>query len=599
MKKFIQGSWKWLIPLLVVILAATVFATMRDKDKASKPPVTTYSGLVARLDDNQITKLNWNPNSSTVTVSEKNKDIKPYPVAVPTSNGSGLALNNLLAKAAKEKIVVSSSPIDSGKPSIAARILGLLPTVLIILMLAGVLMLSGLSPFGKGKAQADRDTGVTFDDVRGCGEAVEELIDVRSFLADSHRYEKIGARVPKGVLLYGPPGTGKTMLAKAVASEGGVPFYSASGSEFVEMFAGLGARRVRQLFADAKKNAPSIIFIDELDSIGGHRSGGGGDGGTREADQTLMQLLKEMDGFDVSDDPVIVMAATNRVDALDPALTRPGRFDRHIAIDPPDRRGRKEILEVHARGKRLGDDVNLDSMARSSAGMSGADLALWLNESALLAARHDREEISDADVDEAFYRIVAGAKKQHRALSDKERDIVAHHEAGHALVGERLHSAEKVHKISIIPRGQSGGQTIRVSEEDVFIYSEEELRSTLAMLLAGREAESLIFGKISSGSGADLEQATSLADRMVTKLGLGDNPSLRVIDDNGRMSAEHRRLIDERIEDLLESARTQARQALEEEETLLRDIAATLLEEDTLDRERFLEIIEKNDRDNQ
>jgi cell division protease FtsH len=589
MLKFITRFWWQELLVLAVLIGAGILLFGSSKDEP-KPPINSYSALAARLDGaNSIKLLEWNPNNSVMTVSEKAKN--PYPIAVPTSNGSGVALNNLLAKAKEKKITVKSKSITGQETSLTTRLLGLIPTFVIVIMLLVVLAASGLSPLGRKRISAG-DTGVTFDDVAGCGEAVEELGDVRSFLADTHRYEEIGARVPKGVLLYGPPGTGKTMLAKAVASEGGVPFYAASGSEFVEMFAGLGARRVRQLFAEAKKNAPSIVFIDELDSIGAHRSGGGGDGAVREADQTLMQLLKEMDGFDVSEHPVIVIAATNRVDALDQALTRPGRFDRHIAIDPPDRRGRREILEVHIKGKRIGPDVDLDKMARSSAGMSGADLSLWINEAALLAARNNRSQVSDEDVEEAFYRIVAGAKKQHRALSDKEREIVAHHEAGHALVGERLDSSEKVHKISIIPRGQSGGQTIRVSEEDVFLHSEEQLQATLAMLLAGREAENEIFGSFTSGAGNDLEQASALATQMITRLGMGKDPSLRVIDDQSNLSPERRREVDSAIDQRLSDAQEQARVIIENELPLLKSIAKALLEEDTLDRERFLEIIE-------
>jgi cell division protease FtsH len=571
-----------MIAIFLLAVSGSLLYSALTKKSSPKPPVSSFSALEKRLPTKKITKLVWDPNKSVVRVYEKN--IPSYDIAIP-GLASSEGLTRLLVEARRNDIPSAAKPVVADQTSIFRRILSLVPLLLLIGIGVFFMQQSGIGPWGRKRPQA-APTNVTFDDVAGCGEAVEEMSDVRSFLADPSKYERLGAKVPKGVLLYGPPGTGKTLLAKAVASEAGIPFFAASGSEFVEMFAGLGARRVRQLFEAAKEAAPSIIFIDEIDAVGAHRSGGG-TGGEREADQTLLQLLKEMDGFDASKDHVIIMAATNRLDVLDSALLRPGRFDRHISIDPPDKRGRLEILKVHSASKRLAADVDLEDMAKSSATMSGADLALWLNEAALLAARHDHDAINHDDVEEAYYRIVAGAKKQHRALSAEEREIIAVHESGHALVGERLSSAEKVHKISIIPRGQSGGQTIRISEEDVFLHSRKQLENTLAMLMAGRAAEEALFGEITSGAGTDLEQATSLAKQMIDRLGMGKG--LRVLD--GPFSEELARDRDAQVEGLLEKAYGRALNIIDEEVDLIKALRDKLLDEETLNREQFLTII--------
>jgi cell division protease FtsH len=359
------------------------------------------------------------------------------------------------------------------------------------------------------------------------------------------------------------------------------------------MYAGLGARRNRQLFQTAKKTAPCIIFIDELDSVGGKRSGGGGDGAVREGDQTLNQLLTEIDGFTVSEHPVILLAATNRFETLDSALLRPGRFDRHIAIDPPDRHGRLDILKVHGASKRLHESVDLEAMSVHSSGMSGADLAQWLNEAALMAARHNHESVTEEDIDAAFFRIVAGVEKKHGAMSEDERKTVAYHEAGHAIIGERLQSTERVHKISIIRRGRSGGQTISVSEEDVFLHSDPQLRNMLAMLLGGRAAEQLVFGHATTGAADDLKRATILAIRMFTQQGMGKALGLRVaIDKEIPIGPEQQAAVDSEVQAVLDSEYERAYKLLEAERVSLDLIAQTLLVEETIDRERFLTLLD-------
>ncbi len=376
--------------------------------------------------------------------------------------------------------------------------------------------------FGKSKAkQMSKDSPkVTFDDVAGAQEAVQELTEIKEFLENPQKFQKLGARIPKGALLVGPPGTGKTLLARAVAGEAGVPFFSIAGSDFVEMFVGVGASRVRDLFEQAKQNSPCIIFMDEIDAVGRQRGAGMG-GGHDEREQTLNQLLVEMDGFNAQSG-IIMIAATNRPDILDPALLRPGRFDRQITVDRPDLPGREKIINVHSRGKPLGDDINAGTLARSTPGFTGADLANLVNEAALLAARHDKEEISMHEMEEAIDRVVAGPERKTRIISEKEKEITAYHEAGHAIVGALLPKADPVHKISIIPRGQALGVTMSLPEEDRFMMSRGELMSQLSMMLGGRAAESVIFDEITTGASNDLERVTQTAKQMVTRYGMSD-----------------------------------------------------------------------------
>ena len=438
----------------------------------------------------------------------------------------------------------------------------------------------------------------TFADVAGVEEAKTELAEIVEFLKSPQRYAQIGARIPKGVLLVGPPGTGKTLLAKAVAGEAGVPFFSISGSEFVELFVGAGAARVRDLFEQAKKKAPCIIFIDELDAIGKSRSSGGIFGGNDEREQTLNQLLTEMDGFSAGDATVIVLAATNRPEILDPALLRPGRFDRQVLVDRPDLSGRLTILEIYAKKVKLGTEVNLKEIATRTPGFAGADLANLVNEAALLAARDQRETVAQGDFNEAIERVIAGLEKKSRVLSDKEKKIVAYHEVGHALVGSAMPGGGKVSKISIIPRGMAAlGYTLQMPTEDRFLLDESELRDQIATLLGGRAAEEVVFGSITTGASNDLQRATDLAERMVTSYGmskvlgplayekgqqnnfLGDGMS------NARriVSNETAKEIDLEVKEIVEGGHQMALAILQQNRDLMEEIAQNILAKEVIE----------------
>jgi cell division protease FtsH len=442
-------------------------------------------------------------------------------------------------------------------------------------------------------------TKVTFKDVAGVEEAKTELEEVVEFLKEPQRYTKIGARIPRGVLLVGPPGTGKTLLAKAVAGEAGVAFFSISGSEFVELFVGAGAARVRDLFEQAKKKAPCIIFIDELDAIGKSRAGNGFYGGNDEREQTLNQLLTEMDGFAAGDATVIVLAATNRPESLDPALLRPGRFDRQVLVDRPDLSGRLEILNIYAQKVKLNVDVDLKTIATRTPGFSGADLASLVNEAALLAARNKRETVSQADFSEAIERVVAGLEKKSRVLNEKEKTIVAYHEVGHALVGAAMGAPEKIAKISIVPRGMAAlGYTLQLPTEDRFLLSSEELQAEIATLLGGRSAEEIVFGSITTGAANDLQRATDLAERMVTMYGmsqvlgplayekgqqnsfLGDN---MMMNPRRNVSDETAKAIDQEVKDIVEKAHQKALDILKTHRDLLEEIARKILEQEVIE----------------
>ncbi|MGF1602644.1 MAG: ATP-dependent zinc metalloprotease FtsH4 [Thermosynechococcaceae cyanobacterium] len=446
------------------------------------------------------------------------------------------------------------------------------------------------------------DNKVTFDDVAGVEESKVELEEVVEFLQSPKRFNEIGAKIPKGVLLVGPPGTGKTLLAKAVAGEAGVAFFSISGSEFVELFVGTGAARVRDLFEQAKKKAPCIIFIDELDAIGKSRSGGNGMmGGNDEREQTLNQLLTEMDGFNANDGTVIVLAATNRPETLDPALLRPGRFDRQVLVDRPDVSGRLAILDIYAQKVKLGDDIDLNAIATRTPGFAGADLANLVNEAALLAARRNSKTVQAEDFAEAIERVVAGLEKKSRVLNPKEKEIVAYHEVGHALVGSTMSGSGKVEKISIVPRGMAAlGYTLQVPTEDRFLLNEEELRGQIATLLGGRAAEEIVFGNITTGASNDLQRATDLAEQMVTSYGMskvlgplaydkgqqnnflggGMNPRRMV-------SEQTAQAIDEEVKSIVEEAHQKALEILKANQSLLKSISTQLLEKEVIEGEKL------------
>jgi cell division protease FtsH len=458
----------------------------------------------------------------------------------------------------------------------------------------------GALSIGKSKAKVyvEGEAGkITFQDVAGVEEAKTELVEIVDFLKTPDRFTQIGARIPRGVLLVGPPGTGKTLLAKAVAGEAGVPFFSISGSEFVELFVGVGSARVRDLFEQAKKQAPCIIFIDELDAIGKSRSSGGFYGGNDEREQTLNQLLTEMDGFAAAGATVIVLAATNRPESLDPALLRPGRFDRQVLVDRPDLSGREAILKIHAQQVKLGDDVDLKAIATRTPGFAGADLANLVNEAALLAARAKRLTVSQADFAEAIERVMAGLEKKSRVLNEKEKKIVAYHEVGHAMVGSLMSGGGRVEKISIIPRGMAAlGYTLQLPTEDRFLLDEAELRGQIATLLGGRSAEEVVFGSITTGAANDLQRATDLAERMVRSYGmskilgplayeqqqasfLNDGPARRAVSEK---TAE---AIDTEVKDIVETAHQQAVDILNRNRELLETITHKLLETEVIEGE--------------
>ena len=498
---------------------------------------------------------------------------------------------------------------DPENPSIFQWFLGtIFPYLLIFGVFIFILMqMQGggnrVMQFGKAKArQITKDQPkVTFKDVAGAEEAVEELEEIRDFLSNPGKFRSMGAKIPKGVLLFGPPGTGKTLLARAVAGEAGVPFFSISGSDFVEMFVGVGASRVRDLFEQAKTNSPAIVFIDEIDAVGRHRGAGLG-GGHDEREQTLNQLLVELDGFDVKTG-VIVIAATNRPDILDPALLRPGRFDRQIVVDRPDLKGREAILAVHAKGKPLAEGIDLAALARQTPGFTGADLANLINEAALLAARRGKSEISMVELDEAVDRVIAGPERRSRVITQEERELTAYHEGGHALVGHVLPNLDPIHKVTIIPRGRAGGYTLALPMEDKYFNRRSELVDQLAYALGGRTAEEIIFGDPSTGASNDIDKATNLARRMVMEYGMSDKlgplrygkPEGEVFlgrdySRNTDLSDEVAAAIDDEVRRLITQAHDEAREILTTHRDALDGIAAALLDKETLDAHEVAEV---------
>jgi cell division protease FtsH len=446
---------------------------------------------------------------------------------------------------------------------------------------------------------------VTFDDVAGVDEAKAELEEIVEFLKSPQKFLALGARIPRGVLLVGPPGCGKTLIAKAVAGQAGVPFYSISGSEFVEMFVGVGASRVRDLFDQAKRNAPCIVFVDEIDAVGRHRGAGLG-GGHDEREQTLNQILVEMDGFD-SSVSVIVLAATNRPDILDPALLRPGRFDRHVVIDQPDIKGRKAILEVHAKGKPMAKDADFETLAKQTAGFSGADLANLINEAAILAARHNKKDVGMKELEESIDRVIAGPEKKGRVISQKEKEIIAHHETGHALAAKMLPNADPVHKISVVARGMMGGWTRFLPTEDRHLWSVSQFEDRLVVGLAGRAAEEITFGEVTTGAQNDLEQATNLARKMVTEYGMSSKLGPRTFGKReelvflGREIHEQRNYsekvateIDEEVHKLIQKAHTTAMKILTDNKERLKLIADRLMAKETIEEAEFESLMKES-----
>ena len=601
MKKY-SSATIWIIGLLLFFAVATF---MLDGSSVSNRMV--YSDFQQKWINNQVESINVNADKMTIEVTTQ--DEKKYTVYAPSS----------MIEFLNEQYPKDDIKIEYVAPSNSSIWVSLLPTIMIIILFVVFIFFftqqsqgggssgRGVMNFGKSKAKMviPDSKRVTFDDVAGADEEKAELEEIVDFLKQPTRYVEMGARIPKGVLLVGPPGTGKTLLAKAIAGEAGVPFFSISGSDFVEMFVGVGASRVRDLFEQAKKNSPSLIFIDEIDAVGRQRGAGLG-GGHDEREQTLNQLLVEMDGFGANEG-IIMIAATNRPDILDPALLRPGRFDRQIMVGRPDRKGREAVLEVHTKKKPLDTNVSLQVLAKRTPGFSGADLENLANEAALLAVRKNKKKIGMDEFEEAITRVIAGPEKKSRTISEHDRKLTAYHEAGHAVVMKCLKNSDPVHEISIIPRGMAGGYTMHLPTEDRAYTSKEKLLDEMVGLLGGRVAEKLILGDISTGAKNDIDRASSIARAMVMEYGMSDkigtisygsdNNEVFLGRDLGRgrnFSEEVGAMIDKEIKSLISNAYNTAEELLKENVNKLHAVASTLLEKEKIDGKEFEEIFEAN-----
>jgi cell division protease FtsH len=601
LKRFFRG------PLLLVLLAVLVITiTLGWANSGGSSTQKDTATVVQLIEQGKVKSAQLTDKNQTIQVTTN--DGQTYQASF--IQGQGQQLQQELQKSFDEGKLKGGYDVQIPKSNtLLSLLLGtFLPYLLIALFFFFLLTQmqgggSRVMNFGKSRAKLiTKDTPkTTFADVAGADEAIEELQEIKEFLQNPAKFQAIGAKIPKGVLLYGPPGTGKTLLARAVAGEAGVPFYSISGSDFVEMFVGVGASRVRDLFEQAKANAPAIVFVDEIDAVGRHRGAGLG-GGHDEREQTLNQMLVELDGFDTKGG-VIVIAATNRPDILDPALLRPGRFDRQIVVAQPDLAGRKGILRVHARGKPIAPDADLDIIARRTPGFTGADLANVINEAALLTARTNGKQIAMAAMEEAIDRVMSGPQRKSVLLSESERKLIAYHEGGHALVGHAMANADPVHKVTIIPRGRALGYTMALPTEDKFLVTRAEMQDQLAMLLGGRTAEELIFHEPTSGAANDIEKATQIARSMVTEYGMSERLGARKFGSGDAepflgMDRSHARdyseeiasAIDEEIRRLIESAHDEAWAVLAEYRDVLDDLVRHLLEKETLSRKEVLEI---------
>src|ERR1700733_10988021 len=600
-KRYFRGPF---IAVLVVLLL--FFFLYRYASSGTSYKAADTSTVVSMIDKGQVKSALLIDSTQTIQITPKNGS-QPLQASWVGNQGQQLA-TTLQQQAAKGNLPGGYSVQAPKGSSIFDVIFDWLPFIIIILFFLFIMnqMQGGGSRvmnFGKSKAKLiTKDTPkTTFADVAGADEAIEELQEIKEFLQSPGKFQSIGAKIPKGVLLYGPPGTGKPLLARAVAGEAGVPFYSISGSDFVEMFVGVGASRVRDLFEQAKANAPAIVFVDEIDAVGRHRGAGVG-GGHDEREQTLNQMLVELDGFDTKGG-VIVIAATNRPDILDPALLRPGRFDRQIVVAQPDLNGRKGILKVHARGKPIAPDADLDIIARRTPGFTGADLANVINEAALLTARTGGKQIHMAALEEAIDRVMSGPQRKSVLLSAAERQLDTYHEGGHALVGHAMPHADPVHKVTIIPRGRALGYTMALPTEDKFLTTRAEMQDQLAMLLGGRTAEEIIFHEPTSGAANDIEKATSIARAMVTEYGMSERLGARKFGSGDAepflgMDRSHSRdyseeiasAIDEEIKRMIEAAHDEAWEVLVEYRDVLDNLVLQLLEHETLSRKQVLEV---------
>ncbi|MDI3328281.1 MAG: ATP-dependent zinc metalloprotease FtsH [Alicyclobacillaceae bacterium] len=601
MNKFFRSAAFYLLIFLVTI-GIFSFLTTGPQDRQD----ITYSDLVRYVQQGNIQTLDVTSDGLTLRVQGTLADGRTFVSRTLFSDQFVQDLNKL-ATTTGTKIKINPPQKESVWLTFLTSIVPFVVIFILFFFLFNQAQGGGTRVMNFGKARAKMYTEdkkkVTFDDVAGADEEKAELEEVVEFLKDPRRFSSLGARIPKGILLVGPPGTGKTLLARAVAGEAGVPFFSISGSDFVEMFVGVGASRVRDLFETAKKNAPCIIFIDEIDAVGRHRGAGLG-GGHDEREQTLNQLLVEMDGFSAHEG-IIIIAATNRPDILDPALLRPGRFDRQITVDRPDIRGREQILRVHARNKPLGPDVSLEVIARRTPGFTGADLENLLNEAALMAARRNKKVINMPEIEDAIDRVIAGPEKRSRVISPSEKKIVAYHEAGHAVVGYYLKNADAVHKVTIIPRGMAGGYTVMLPKEDRFFMTRSEILDRVSGLLGGRVAEQLVLGEISTGAHNDLERATEIVRRMVTEFGMSEKLGPMQFGHRqgqvflGRDIAHEQNYsdaiayeIDKEMRRIIDECYRRTEQVLTEHRDKLELLAQTLLERETVDAEEIKQLME-------
>lgn len=615
---FVKNSF---IYILVIVLVITGFQYYL-KGTSTQSQQISYSKLIKQIKAGDVKSITYQPSGSIIEVRGKYE--KPQKIAADpglsffgtgatkVSEFTSLILpSDSTLKDVTSAADASGTEITIKQESSSGAWISFLMSFLPIVIFAAFMMMMmnqgggarGAMSFGKNKAksQSKGDVKVRFTDVAGAEEEKQELVEVVDFLKNPKKYKALGARIPSGVLLEGPPGTGKTLLAKAVAGEAGVPFFSISGSDFVEMFVGVGASRVRSLFEDAKKAERAIIFIDEIDAVGRRRGAGMG-GGNDEREQTLNQLLIEMDGFE-GNESIIVIAATNRSDVLDPALLRPGRFDRKVLVGRPDVKGREAILKVHAKNKPLAEDVNLKVVAQQTPGFVGADLENVLNEAALVAARRNKTKIDASDIDEAEDRVIAGPSKKDRTISKREREMVAYHEAGHTIVGLILSNARVVHKVTIVPRGRAGGYMIALPKEDQMLLSKDDLKEQLAGLMGGRVAEEIIFNSQTTGASNDFEQATQMARAMVTEYGMSDKLGPVQYEGNHAMmpgqlspeksySSQTAQMIDDEVRALLNEARNRAADIINENRETHKLIAEALLKYETLDAAQIKSIFE-------
>lgn len=584
--------------LLIILIAISFIDYYSAKEEVRHE--IEYTEFLQQIDDGQVSKVTMVENNISGTLADGTEFTTVSP-AFPYND------EKLLEKMQEKGIALKAQ-----NPPEPPWWMSLLSSIFPILLLAGVWVFimqqsqmggGKFMNFGKSRAKMNADkTKVHFDDVAGADEAKQELAEVVEFLKEPKKFNALGARIPKGVLLFGPPGTGKTLLAKAVAGEAGVPFFSISGSDFVEMFVGVGASRVRDLFDQAKKNAPCIIFIDEIDAVGRQRGNGFG-GGHDEREQTLNQLLVEMDGF-AANEGIIIIAATNRPDVLDAALLRPGRFDRQIVVDKPDLKGRKAILKVHTKGKPVDQDADLDILARRTPGFTGADLSNLVNEAALLAARRNKKSIAMQELEESIERVMAGPERKSKVMSEKEKRLTAYHEGGHTLVGMLLPNADPVHKVTIIPRGRAGGYTLMLPKEDRSYITRSELLDQLKTLLAGRVAEEVVLKEISTGASNDIQRASQLVRSMITEYGMSpeigtiayggnDHPLFpgQHFGNNRNYSEDVAASIDREVRKYIEEAYEEAKKIITENIDKLHDLAAALMERETLDADELKEIV--------